>query len=168
MILLFYSLNIVTDNQGGIQLYLSKRDQDWVDDNNFAHFASGPAEENSPSEALIFGASVACGAIEGSEFRKPFEDGGGTNAFGGKSIDDGYGVLFLGGDRYVFANPETGQTDPDKLTGMDISLSWGAPFSYLHLAVDAKPLTQRYQMLPSIVKFGKEAGLFGSYPGWLE
>ena len=162
-LLLFYSLNIVTDNQGGIQLYASKRDQDWVD----YHYVSGPAEEKSGlPQALTANVSIAYGAIEGTEFREPADKAGGTHAFGGKSVDAGGGLGPVGVDRYVFADPITGQTDPDKLTGVDVSWGWGPPLpaSYMKFAVDSRPLTRRYEVPLSVEKFGRILGFFGSYP----
>jgi len=161
-ILLFYSLSLVTDDKGGIQLYGTKRDQEYRDGTSpsGSGFTDGPAETSNPSTAITAGISVAYGAIDGTDFRTK-----GTLAYEGYAVDDTIGLGPFTGDEYVYADPVTGIVDPSRMTGYNIGLSAGIPASTSHVATKSIPITDRYQLPEVGIAWCKVAGMCGSYPG---
>ncbi|MBK8821714.1 MAG: RHS repeat-associated core domain-containing protein [Anaerolineales bacterium] len=166
-LLLFWSLSLVTDKDDGVQFYSTTRDQTYQDGTSpsGSGFKDGPAEKANPSEALTAGWSLSYGTIEGEGFKT-------TEDYKDYAVDTSFGVSTplgnLGGDRYVYADPVTGQTDPSHFVGTDINiLSSGAPFGYYNVATNSQPLFGMGCIpLPIVLTaWCKVAGMCGSLPG---
>jgi len=156
-IALFYSLNIVTDNKGGIQLFYTKRDQELAD--NFSGeqgaYNLGPAEEEYPSSVFSFSVTASYGWIYGSEFEKK-----GTDAFAGRAVDVNVSVG-LSGDYYEGFYETTGDTDPSKLMGFDIGYGLGIPIGFAKVSTETIPISERYQMSSFWTNICKNLGMCG-------
>jgi hypothetical protein len=151
--LLYGSISLVTDHDGGVQLYTTIRDQN-------SPFDPGPAEKANPSAAATAGASLTYGIIEGSDFKKS-----GTEAYNGLAVDTAADFLVLTGDKSVYADPITGQTDPSKLTATSIGISFGSPVGHSEVATRSEPLfgMDRIQLPPVLTDLCKAFGMCGSY-----
>jgi hypothetical protein len=121
-VILYYSLSVVTDRYGNIQVYYLERDQ-------------GEAEKASPTRALTAGASAAYGVIYGSLF-----DERGTEAYSGQSVDDAVSIDILTVDRYSYFDKITKKVSPSLLDGYDVGISAGAPAGGAHVATNAIPV----------------------------
>ena len=77
------------------------------------------------------------------------------------------GIGSTTGDVYYYADPNTGQIDPSKMTGADVGYSAGLPVSYSQVATRSIPLfgMKRFQLPPVLTNWCKVAGMCGSFPG---
>jgi RHS repeat-associated protein len=152
--LLYGSISLVTDHNGGVQLYTTTRDQN-------SPFDPGPAEQTNPSTAMTAGASLTYGIIEGSDFEKR-----GTLAYEGLAVDNAVDFLVLAGDQSVYADPVTGQTDPSELTATSLGVSIGSPIGLSSVATRSEPLFGQMQLSPVLTDVCQAFGMCGSY-SWL-
>jgi RHS repeat-associated protein len=163
LFLVYFSVSLVTDHKGGVQLYVTKRDQEYIDGSaqSGGSFDPGPAEEEYPTEMLAFGgASIAYGAIEGSEFRER-----GTSAYVDEAVNNfvlGVGPVSL--DHYATFDKSTGEMSRSQLEGWDIGLGVGGPLTLGTVSTKAIPWTSRLQLSPPLIAGCKTIGLCGSYP----
>jgi len=159
--LVYYSVSLVTDNQGCVQIYFTKRDQAYKQGTSASggEFVPGPAEKKHPTSMLSFSASAAWGAIEGSEFRER-----GTRAYKDWAVDDALGVGPVVLDHYNMYDKDAEKIDRQKLSGYDIGLGVGAPFGVGSIAMKSIPITDRWQMPKFMLAGCKSLGLYGSYP----
>ncbi len=84
--LLYYSLGLVTDKQGGVQFYYTTKDQEYIlgSSGHMGGYLSGSAEREYPTDAYGIGITVNRGVIFGKEFTTP--------AFLGKGYSSSLGV----------------------------------------------------------------------------
>lgn len=84
--LLYYSLGLVTDKQGGVQFYYTTKDQEYIlgSSGHMGGYLSGAAEREYPTDANGIGITVNRGVIFGKEFTTP--------AFLGKGYSSSLGV----------------------------------------------------------------------------
>jgi RHS repeat-associated protein len=163
LFLIYYSVSLVTDHEGGVQVYFTKRDQEYIEGTEASggNFDPGPAEEEYPTEMLAFGgASVTYGGIEGSEFSER-----GTPAYIDQAVNNivlGVGPVSL--DHYATFDQSTGEMSPSQLEGWDIGVGVGGPLTLGSVSTKAIPLTSRIQLPPPLISSCKALGLCGSYP----
>lgn len=84
--MLYYSFGLVTDNSGGIQFYITAKDQVYIPGSSgvMGGYLSGPAEQDYPSDAYGIGATVSRGLIYGDAFT--------TDKFLGEGYAESLGV----------------------------------------------------------------------------
>jgi RHS repeat-associated protein len=160
LFLIYASLSLVTDKDGGVQLYYTKRDQDYQEgsSNALGSFEPGSSEKANPTSMLaIGGADLTWGTLDGSNFRKY-----GTTAFAGKGVDYTLGVGQIAGDAFFYADPTTGQVNPSIMTGVDAGFSVGGPLTIGRVATDSIPLTKRVALPGWAIPMCQKVGMCGS------
>jgi RHS repeat-associated protein len=158
--LLYYSFSIVSDYKGRFQLYLSSKDQTYIPGSGtqMGGYASGPAEQYSPSAAFGLGLTASWGMIDGIEFRKQ-----GPQAFAGPFINHFLGVGEGSADVYYAVDKNTRRATPEQLIGVDVGYSVGIPVSMGTIATNSVPINEEpVQIPPILVPVCQWVGMCGS------
>jgi hypothetical protein len=160
--LAYGSVSLVTDNKGGIQVYYTKRDQDYHEGSSdeLGGFEPGPAEQKYPTSMLAIGeVSLSYGAISGEKFENE-----GTVAYADQAVGKALGLGPIQVDYYYGFNKDRGEADPEALEGFDIGFGWGGPFTIGSISTKAIPKTDRIQLPSSLIPICKSIGMCGSIP----
>lgn len=125
--LLYYSLGLVTDQDGNVQFYYTTIDQVYIPGSSgqTGGYLSGPAERGSPSSAYGIGLTANRGLIYG--------DGFNTDRFLGPGFSHFLGVGPASGGKF--------EPHDKSYTGFDMGIGIaGGPISQGSVATDTKPI----------------------------